>query len=254
VYQLFIDRDNRANLSFSAADPSGSTRRLTETSNRQLSAFSSAVVTGLDPDSLYDIQIKPVNVFSSGELSTVSQTATTAATVPTTPRKLKDTVISGGAVSFQWEVPDDFGGLPLLGYSVSVEDDGGYAVADVFEAVAKTTTIYGLFPETRYIGNIVATNAVGESSRSANVTFKTSTATAPGEPRELTILSVTFDRVECEWFPPLDSGGDIVVSYTITATPLGGGVASAVIARSNGTRATLAGLQQATEYGISIVS
>lgn len=254
VYQLFIDRDNRANLSFSAADSSGNSRRLTETSNRKLAALSSAVVTGLDPESLYDIQIKPANVFSGGELSIVSQTATTAATAPTTPRKLKVTATSGGSVTFQWEMPADFGGLPLLGCSVSVWDEKGFAVAEAFEESAKSTTIYGLFPETTYTGNIVAANAVGDSPRSANVTFKTSTVTPPGEPQDLVIRSVTFDRVECEWSPPFDSGGDFVVSYTISANPLGGGVAPAVIIYSTDTRATLEGLQQATEYGINVVS
>lgn len=254
VYQLFVDRDNRANLSFSPAISSGVGRRLAQTSTRKLSAVSTGIVTGLDPESLYNIQIKAINVFSSGELSVVSQTETTAATAPTTPKNLKVVALSGGSVTLQWEPPDDLGGLPLLGYSLGIADSGGVAVAEAFEDAAESTTIYDLLPETVYTCSIVASNAVGESPRSVNLTFETSTPTAPREPGNVAIRSAAYDLVECEWAPPLDNGGDTVASYTVTATPIGGGAAAAVSVLSTETHATVAGLQPSTEYGISVVS
>lgn len=254
VYQVFVDRDNVANLSYSPSaalsKTSKGTRRLEQRTARSLTTTSLGIVSGLDPENLYNIQIRPINAAAKGDISPGVTAMTSIATVPSAPKNMQRVSASGGYINLLWEAPDDCGGLPIFQYTLIVDGPGVNETQQLTGGMT-STSVYGLEPETIYNFELYATNNVG-SSLPVTFTASTTPVTAPSAPRDITILSVAFGQVECSWRTPSDSGGDTVVSYMVTASQTAGGV-SAFSIITTGTQASISGLQASVQYGISVV-
>jgi hypothetical protein len=257
-YNFYLDRNNVLNMSYSALEEatySGTTRRLSELPQRRLQTatmFSNVLVGGLDPETLYGIQIRPVSQYASGGLSSTFAVATASPTIPSAPVALSVDGVTGGSVLLSWGQPADAGGIPLNGYSLrmATAKDGTYAEA--YNDTMEGTIVYNLNPGTTYWVDVVAWNDIGESSASNLQTFSTRSITPPSAPRNVAILSVGFDSIKCAWNAPDDAGGDSIQGYSVTVTSMDNPAVSITLAPSV-PHTTISMLSPSTAYSISVV-
>ncbi|GMF21424.1 unnamed protein product [Phytophthora lilii] len=261
TYNVYLDRDNVVNMSYlslmtATVSIIGGTRRMAAVGHRRLeisSTFSNVIVGGMDPETLYGIQIRPTSQYARGGLSLIFPVETTGATIPSVPVELTREAVTGGSVLLSWGEPTDSGGLPLDGYSLFISDktkDGPFTA--VYSDVLRTATISQLKPNSKYWVYATAQNDVGDSPPSEIVLFTTRSVTAPSAPQNLNILSVGFESIECSWALPRDIGGDAIENYIVTATTTTEPITSVTFTTPN-TQGTLTSLRQSQSFSISVV-
>ncbi|KAE9360352.1 hypothetical protein PF008_g1847 [Phytophthora fragariae] len=263
TYNFYLDRDNIVNISYSALKefPVGSiggSRRLQDVDHRRLQTseiFSNILVGGMDPETLYGLQILPLSSYSSGEISSSFAVATTVPTIPSAPVALKYDNVTGGSVSLSWGEPADLGGVPLNGYSLYISNvsKSGPFTSKGDDLQTTGITIYGLVPSSKYWAYVNASNDIGTSPSSAVIPFTTRTISAPSSPRNIQITSVGFDSIECVWDAPNDFGGDVINGFIVTATETDSST-SPIEFPVFGLSAVLTGLTSDTAYSIYVAT
>ena len=108
------------------------------------------------------------------ETLTSAATATVSTTVPGIPRSVAAEPAATGRLEVTWQAPESDGGSEVTGYKVQWKLVSGSwdTPADVSEATATTTThtISGLELDVDYVVRVIATNAIGGSSPSDQIT------------------------------------------------------------------------------------
>lgn len=260
TYNFYLDRDNIVNISYSTlkefpVSSIGTSRRLLDGQLQTSEIFSSVLVGGMDPETLYGLQIQPLSSYLSGEISSSFAVATTIPTIPSAPVGLKYDSVTGGSVSLSWGEPADLGGVPLNGYSLYISNvsKSGPFTSKGDDLQTTGMTIYGLVPSSKYWAYVNASNDIGTSPSSTVIPFTTRTISAPSSPRNLQITSVGFDSIECVWDAPNDFGGDIINGSIVTAREIDSST-SPIEFPVFGSSADLTGLKSDTAYSIYVVS
>ncbi|RLN75501.1 hypothetical protein BBJ28_00000556 [Nothophytophthora sp. Chile5] len=261
VYQIYLDRENILNLTYSSLqdniENNGNARRLEQSTSRWLdvstTVFSNVLIGDMDPKTLYGVQVRPVNVNNSGELSATFPVETRDPTTPSSPLKVAIEEVTGGLVSLSWKPPVDSGGIPLSGYVLHRANSKDGPIVEASRSTLAEATIYTLSPNTAYWFSVTAWNGIGESLASEALHVSTRSVTPPSTPRELTIQSVSFDGIACNWTTPQDMGGDIIASYSVTATETADPMVSVTLTVEFPS-AQFQGLSSSTSYSISVVS
>ncbi|DBA01331.1 TPA: hypothetical protein N0F65_001836 [Lagenidium giganteum] len=143
---------------------------------------------------------------------------TMPSSVPTTPKRLHTTHITGGSISIAWDPPVSAGGEPLQGYVVSLATEGGNF--SIVETVAvsdpRAITVYKLWFQTNYQFVVSAINSLGVGKPSTQLQVTTSFPTPPTEPRFLTKLQTnSVGAILLQWTGPVDEGGTSLIGYKI---------------------------------------
>ncbi len=134
------------------------------------------------------------------------------ALVPTPPTNVSATPGNAEA-TVSWVAPSNTGGLPITGYTVTGDPDGGCSVAaDVSEC-----TITGLSNGTEYSFTVIATNDAGNSLPSA-ASASVTPAGPPGGPSQVQVEATTLGLI-VRWTAPSDNGGSPVLRYRAQANP-----------------------------------
>lgn len=182
-----------------------------------------ALVTGLSASTEYAFSVVPLNYRSlcfdedwSGESEDLRITTSSAA-VPSQPKTVRTTRISGGSISVAWDPPRSGGGETILGYKVNfgqtdIELDQltEITVADRF------VTIDHLPASTTFQVLVAAFNTVGVGANSSQLLVSTTAPTPPEPPKNVKQLpSASGGAVILSWEQPSDIGGALVQFYTV---------------------------------------
>ena len=205
-------------------------------------------VSGLSNGTAYTFSVKATNSVGTGSASSAS-TAVTPDTPWTTPgAPTSVSAVAGNAqavVSFT--APGFDGGATISAYYVTARPVGG-GTAVIGSGSSSPITVRGLSNGTAYTFSVEATNIAGMGAGSSASTAVTP-ATTPGAPTSVSALFGNA-QVVVSFTAPASTGGATISTYTVTATPVGGG--TAVIGSGSSSPITVSGLTNGTAYTFTV--
>ena len=180
------------------------------TGDSDISDATDSTYTLVDEDAgkTIKVEVSFTDDAENAESLTSAATAAVAATVPGVPGGLVVTVNDTGKLDLSWNAPDNDGGSAIAGYKVQWKEaaDSWDTPADVSETTVAGTahTVSGLTDGVEYSFRVVAVNAVGDSTASAE---------GSGTPRETTAPTVSSASVD---------GATLTLAFSegLTETPL----------------------------------
>ena len=135
----------------------------------------SGVLSGLQEDTLYSVQVEAVNAIGNSGYSAVSSERTAPpATVPGRMASPTFSEITRDSVRITWVPPADDGDSPILRYSLRRRIGTG-PFEHTHNIVGSTGVLSGLDPNTTYRVSMRAVNAIGDGLYSPEATFTTLT-------------------------------------------------------------------------------
>lgn len=221
----------------------------------------SAVVANLIGSTQYKFNVSAINLrslcFADGsETPGVQLHMTTQnGAVPSQPKDLVASNITGGAVTISWNVPLANGGEVILGYRIFQRSGNTDYVQVAYHdaTMALIRTIYGLSTFVDYLFIICAENIAGQGANSTALNVTTDYPTPPGTPKNIQQLpSVSGGVIILSWDPPDDFGGTSLQFYIVSRN----GSSIAKIDFSNGTRkySDMKAIQANQVYTYSVVA
>lgn len=160
------------------------------------------------------------------------------------PAAPTEVTAAGGfrSLTVTWAAASAPSGAPVTGYTITAAPSGKSVQVD---ASATSAQLSGLADATEYTVTVAATNQVGTGPASSEAKARTA-----GTPAAPTGVSVTggVRSLQVSWSAPTDDGGDAIQSYLIVAQPGGAQVTTSAAE----TTATVTGLENATQYTVSV--
>jgi subtilisin family serine protease len=199
-----------------------------------------ATVTGLQNGTTYTFTVTASNANGTGPSSSASAPVTTP-DVPAAPSNVTATEGNGSA-SLSWAAAASNGGNPLTAYTVVVSPP---APSAVFSVNGTSATVTNLINGIAYTFCVYATNAVGDSARSAPSAAVTP-AGVPGAPTQVAAQPGN-GQATVTWTAP-SSNGSAIMSYIVTASP--GGATTTATTSS----VTFTGLTNGTAYTFTVAA
>ncbi len=202
-----------------ATPTSGTAPVVTQTGVGRL--LTSTTVTGLVRGTTYTFQVRALNDFGAGALSSPSNSVTVPGTVITRPGAPTGAVaVPGDAqVALSWTAPASDGGSAITGYLVQVRLGATLVRTDTLVGAGTTATITGLTNGLSYRFAVSAVNGAGSGPFSAR-----SAAVRPlGAPGAPVIGAVTQGAaggaltLRVAWTPPASTGGSAITNYRVSA-------------------------------------
>jgi titin len=173
---------------------------------------------------------------------------------PTAPQNLIANAVSSTEIDLSWQPPLNNGGSPITGYTIQRSNDG--ITFSTIATVGPTPTSYsntGLQPNTTYIYQVIATNAVGSSPASLSAQASTNSL-VPDPPVNLLANAVSSTEIDLSWQPPLNNGGSPITGYTIYRSTSASGPFTALINVGITTTFADTGLNPASTYYYQVVA
>ena len=220
----------------------------------------SSTISGLTPNTEYNVRVAAVNSVGQGAYSANATDTTDALTVPNAPTISPNPSVTLDSVSISWNKPDN-GGSPITGYSVQYVTSGGSSWSTHQDGndtsnTALSATIPGLTPNTEYTFRVAAVNTVGQGAYSANVTDTTKAPTVPGVPNAFTIIDPTDNSVFVSWSEP-DNGGSDIIGYTVDYAVASNGTwqtQDSALINNNDRITTFTDLNSNTQYNFRVAA
>ena len=117
----------------------------------------------LRPATTRHYRVAAVNLAGPGSWSNTAR-ATTDATLPSVPRRLRAEAAGTSQIDLSWQAPSDDGGARITGYRIEVSADGGRSWEDLVGNTRTTATVYthsGLEPASTRHYRVSAVNRIG---------------------------------------------------------------------------------------------
>ena len=212
------------------ASPGGATCSAT-------AASPACTITGLFKTNVYTIVVEARNINGLSPKSAPSAEVRPA-TAPSSPG---DVVTRPGdsSIRISWSAPADDGGLSLS-YTATVQPAGMACTTTQREC-----TVAGLDNGGTYLITVVATNAIGDSPASDQVSA--TPGTVPKAPYGVKVVRGN-GKVVVSWNPPPDAGGFDTLTYTVYSTP------GRAVCQTAGLNCTVAGLVNGQSYAFTVVA
>ncbi len=199
-------------------------------------------LSGLSNGTTYDVTVIATNAL--GNSSSLDGGSVTTPDVAAAPEVSASPASLSGQITFTWSAPNN-GGADITSYTWSGACSGTGNVTSV--------TCSGLTGGISYELDVTATNAVGISQVGSN---SATARTVPGSVSAIS-LSAGHGTIDVSWSAPSDDGGNVVSSYTVTATDAAGNTFSCLAGpgiSANWTGCTVTGLADATSYDVTVVA
>ena len=203
-------------------------KKQSETNYRQWSTAVTGLttdITGLDPATLYQVQVRATNSAGSSSASAAGE-GTTNAGAPDAPAAPTVSPVSGIPTSLRitWTAPANNGGATITGYSVRYKKQSETNYGQWSTAVTGLTIqLAGLEANTLYQVQVRATNSAGSSSASAAGEGTTgASTTVPGPPTITQVVALSTDRLRVTWMAPSNIGGEAITGYDVRHRVQGG--------------------------------
>ena len=193
--------------------------------------------TGLRPATTHHYRVSAINRVGAGEPSNTAE-ATTDATVPNVPTRLRATADGTAQIDLEWTAPSFNGGASITGYRIEVSEDAGNNWTDLVANSGDTATEHshtGLDPASTRHYRVSAINEIGTGAAS-NVANATTDATVPDPPTNLVATASSPTQIDLVWAAPAYDGGAPVTSYRVEVSEDGANWGD--LARSTGSTAT----------------
>ena len=193
--------------------------------------------TGLNPATTRHYRVSAINRAGVGQASNTVE-ATTDATVPNAPTRLRATADGTAQIDLAWTAPGFDGGAEITGYRIEVSEDAGSNWSDLAADTRSDDTEYshtGLDPASTRHYRVSAINEIGTGDPSS-VVNATTDATVPDPPTNLVANASSPTQIDLVWAAPEYDGGAPVTSYRIEVSEDGGTWADLV--SSTGTSVT----------------
>ena len=177
---------------------------------------------GLPPASTRHYRVSAINRAGTSEPSRVAS-ATTDATVPDHPARLRAVAVDHARIDLAWEAPGFDGGAAVTGYRIEYSRDGGATWIDQTENTRSRKTNHShteLVPATTYHYRVSAINEMGVSRATDPVSARTH-ATVPDAPTALEAIASEPTRIDLVWRAPEYDGGAAVSSYRVEVSDEG---------------------------------
>lgn len=184
------------------------------------SAALAYTVAGLTNGTAYVFQVAGVNGAGTGPWSASSVAVTPTGAVPNAPTGLTGTA-GDRQVVLTWAAP--LLGAPVpTGYQVQYSSNNGATWSSPLSTNSNslTYTVTGLTNGTAYVFQVRGVNAAGNGAWSTSSAAVTPSARVPGAPTA--VRAVAGDaRADVTWAAPVETGGQAITGYTVTAVPGG---------------------------------
>ncbi len=174
----------------------------------------STTVSGLTNGATYTFTVAARNAAGTGTASEPSAPVTPR-TTPGVPTAVTAVAGNGEAV-VSWTAPTSTGGVPLVGYTVTPYRSGVAQAPVVLTGDATSTTVTGLVNGSSYTFTVIARNAAGSGSASAQSSAVVP-RTVPDAPTGVTAV-VDGTTIKLTWTAPTANGGSAVTGYVVTPT------------------------------------
>ena len=179
----------------------------------------SAEISGLSPNSSYDIAVVAVN--AAGESAKGMTTGMTSDIAPNAPTGvMAESSADGTMLTVSWTAPESNGGSAITGYTVMYKMTGSDADYMSMSAAADATsaTIENLSPNTSYSIAVVAANAAGNSDMAMGSGMTVDIV--PGMPTA-SAMADSRTQITVSWEAPADNGGSAITSYIVEQSYMG---------------------------------
>jgi len=171
------------------------------------------VLTYVDPGlangQTYYYEVTATNGLGEGPKS--GEAAATPADVPSEPRALTATGVSG-QVGLSWTDPVSNGGSAITGYNVYRGTSAGTETLLTTVGPVLAFTDGDVTPGTTYFYEVSAVNVVGEGPKSTEASA--TLATAPTTPRSLA-AAAGLNEATLTWAAPVSDGGSPITGYKV---------------------------------------
>ncbi|MGL5858844.1 MAG: fibronectin type III domain-containing protein [Angustibacter sp.] len=213
------------------------------------------VLTG-GRSSTWDVQVRD----DLGQSATSSSRTITVLATPAAPAA--PTLASGnGRVTVSWAAPNDDGGSPVTGYTVTVSPGGAATDAPggasrTVGPDARSVAVAGLANGTSYTATVRASNALGAGAASAPSVAVAPRSQAPDAPAA-PVAAAGDGQVTVAWQAPADDGGAAITGYRVTTWPVApAGPATVVTVPATGTGGStvVSGLTNGTSYAFTVAA
>jgi YVTN family beta-propeller protein len=195
-------------------------------------------VAGLTPGQAYTFTVTATNAVGEGSPSAASDPVT-AATLAGPPTGVS-AVAAPQQATVSFTAPVNDGGAPITEYQVTSDPFGITA-----NGPNSPIVVTGLVNGTAFTFTVQAITAAGFGTPSTPSNAVTPTAGPAGAPTSIRAMGGD-GRVTVSFLPPVNDGGDSIVSYTVTSSP-GGHTGTA-----NRSPVDVTGLDNGTEYTFTV--
>ncbi|MCX6795619.1 MAG: fibronectin type III domain-containing protein [Candidatus Falkowbacteria bacterium] len=197
------------------------------------------ILTGLTNGTAYNFVVKATNSYGDSPDSSASAPVIPA-TVPDAPTGVS-AIRGNGQATISFTASASNGGSAIFYYTITSSPGG-------FSTTTATTTkvLTGLSNGAPYTFTVTATNVIGTSTASA-ASSPVTPATVPDAPTGVSAVAGN-SQASVSFTPPINDGGDQLISYVITSSP---GGFSATTASTTG---IVSGLSNGTPYTFTVMA